>query len=182
MTKLHFTVLATTFVLVLTGCAGMSETQRDTATGAGIGAATGAVIGAIAGGSRGAAIGAGVGAGLGAGGGLHLVAEYAEAEAGDGADQSGMGIAVTQTPDNQLKLNIPNDISFDTGRAEIKPAMRPILDRFAEGLRTNPAATCGSSGIPTARATTPSTTRFRCSAPLRCGTTSWRVASSRIES
>ena len=46
--------------LVLPGCAGMSQTEKDTATGAGIGAAAGAVIGAMTGGhvAKGAAMAA----------------------------------------------------------------------------------------------------------------------------
>ena len=39
----------------LIGCANMNETQKTTATGAGIGAAAGAVIGGLTGGGRGAA-------------------------------------------------------------------------------------------------------------------------------
>jgi outer membrane protein OmpA-like peptidoglycan-associated protein len=50
----------------------------------------------------------------------------------------GSGVQVSQTPDNQLKLNIPSDISFDTGRADIKPDLRPILDQFAAGLSSQP--------------------------------------------
>ena len=42
--------------------------------------------------------------------------------------------------DNQLKLDIPSDISFATGRADIEANFRPVLDRFAEGLRNNPNA------------------------------------------
>lgn len=45
---------------------------------------------------------------------------------------------VTQTPDNQLKLNIPSDLSFDFGQADIKPNLRPILDQFASGLSEQP--------------------------------------------
>jgi uncharacterized membrane protein len=49
--------------VMLAGCAGMSDTQRRTATGAGAGAATGALIGSFsANAGRGALIGAGVGA------------------------------------------------------------------------------------------------------------------------
>lgn len=48
---------------------------------------------------------------------------------------------MTKTEDNRLKLEIPSDISFDTGRADIKPNFRPILDKFASGLVGNPAAT-----------------------------------------
>ena len=51
---------------------------------------------------------------------------------------AGTGVAVTQTTDNQLKLNIPSDISFDTGRANIKPNLQPILDQFAQGLSSQP--------------------------------------------
>jgi outer membrane protein OmpA-like peptidoglycan-associated protein len=53
----------------------------------------------------------------------------------------GTGVAVTQTPNNELKLEIPSDISFDTGKAEIKPAMRPVLDKFAQTLQANPVTT-----------------------------------------
>jgi uncharacterized membrane protein len=50
-------------VLLLAGCAGMTDTQRRTATGAGAGAATGALIGSFsANAGKGALIGAGVGA------------------------------------------------------------------------------------------------------------------------
>lgn len=52
----------------------------------------------------------------------------------------GTGVVVTQTPDNQLKLDIPSDISFQTNRSDIQGNFAPILDRFAEGLRNNPNA------------------------------------------
>jgi outer membrane protein OmpA-like peptidoglycan-associated protein len=52
----------------------------------------------------------------------------------------GTGVQVTQTADNQLKLQIPSDISFDSGRAAIKPNFQPVLDQFANGLRNNPNA------------------------------------------
>ena len=38
--------------LALSGCADMTQTQKDTAKGAGIGAGAGAVVGAIAGGGK----------------------------------------------------------------------------------------------------------------------------------
>ena len=47
---------------------------------------------------------------------------------------------VSRTADNQLKLNIPNDISFDTGSAAIKPQLRSVLDPFANSLRDDPSA------------------------------------------
>ncbi|MEF9948989.1 MAG: OmpA family protein [Comamonas sp.] len=127
--------------LLITGCAntgGMSDTTRRTATGAGVGALGGAAIGAIAGGHAGS--GALIGAGVGALGSYiwskNLEKQKAEMEAAT----QGTGVGVTQTADNQLKLDIPSDISFDTGRSDIKGNFAPILDRFADGLRNNPNA------------------------------------------
>ncbi len=50
----------------------------------------------------------------------------------------GTGVEVTQTNDNRLKLEIPSDISFDSGRADIKPSLRPVLDKLAQGLAQHP--------------------------------------------
>lgn len=125
----------------LSGCANMTETQRATATGAGIGVLAGAAIGAAAGGSRGAGTGAAIGAALGAGGGYLWSQQMQEQKATMEQATRGTGVAVTQTADNQLKLEIPSDISFDTGRYDIKPNMRAVLDRFATSLNQNPVST-----------------------------------------
>lgn len=135
-------IIATAIIaLALSGCANMTETQKDTAKGAGIGAAGGAVLGGIAGKGKGAAIGAAVGAGVGAlAGNVWSKKMQAQKEQMETAT-AGTGVEVTQTEDNRLKLEIPSDISFDTNRADIKPNFRPILDKFAAGLVSNPAAT-----------------------------------------
>ena len=125
-------------IAVLSGCANMSDTQRHTATGAGVGALGGAAIGAIAGGhaGSGALIGAGVGA-LGS----YIWSQHMEKQKQEMQQATaGTGVVVTQTADNQLKLDIPSDISFQTNRADIQGNFAPILDRFAEGLRNNPNA------------------------------------------
>jgi outer membrane protein OmpA-like peptidoglycan-associated protein len=51
---------------------------------------------------------------------------------------AGTGIDVTQTADNRLKLEIPSDVSFDSGRYDIKPSLRPVLDKLAQGLTQHP--------------------------------------------
>lgn len=123
-------VAVTAGALWLAGCAGMTETQRSTAIGAGVGAVAGGVIGH----GRGAVIGAGVGA----------LGGYAWSRYMEGKRQqmqqatAGTGVEVSQTPDNQLKLHIPNDLSFDTNRADLQPRLRPILDQFAQGLGQQP--------------------------------------------
>lgn len=117
-------------VLLLGGCANMSETQKGTAVGAGVGAGVGALVGQ----GRGAAIGAGVGA-LG---GYIWSSQMEKRKAEMERATAGTGVSVSQTADNQLKLDIPSDVSFDTGRADIRPSLRPILDQFASGLRDHP--------------------------------------------
>lgn len=113
------------------GCADMTPAQRSAAIGGGLGALAGVAIGDS---TQSAAIGAGVGA-LG---GYIWSTKMAEKKAAMERATAGTGVAVTQTPDNQLKLNIPSDISFDTGRADIKSNLRPILDQFAQGLNNQP--------------------------------------------
>lgn len=128
----------------LQGCANMSETERTTGTGAAIGAVAGGLIGAAtAGGNRGksAATGAAIGAAIGAGGGYLWSRHMQEQKATMEQATQGTGVNVTQTADNQLKLEIPSDISFDSGRYDIKPNLRPILDRFASTLNQNPVTT-----------------------------------------
>ncbi|MES2188263.1 MAG: OmpA family protein, partial [Pseudomonadota bacterium] len=128
-------------VLLVAGCAdmNMTDTQRRTAIGAGAGAAGGAVLGAVTGGSagKGAVIGAGIGA-LG----TYIWSQNMERQKREmEAATRGTGIAVSQTADNRLKLDIPSDVSFDTGKANVKSNFAPVLDRFAAGLQNNPTAT-----------------------------------------
>lgn len=128
--------------VVLSGCANMSEEQKSgTGKGAAIGAATGAVLGAITGsGTKGAVRGAAVGAAAGALGGYVWSSRMEEQKRQMEASTRGTGVEVTQTADNQLKLNIPSDISFASGRSDIQPKFRQILDDFARGLQGNPNA------------------------------------------
>ena len=125
----------------LVGCANMTETQSDTAKGAGIGAVAGAVIGGVPGGGKGAAAGAATGAAAGAGGGYLWSKHMQEQRAAMETATQGTGVTVSQTSDNQLKLEIPSDISFDSGSYQIKSNLRPILDRFAVTLNQNPLTT-----------------------------------------
>lgn len=124
----------------LGGCANMTETQKGTAKGAAIGAGVGAVVGAVAGKGKGAAIGAVVGAGAGAVAGNVWTKRQEEQKRQMEEATAGTGVAVTQTEDNRLKLDIPSDISFAVGRADIQSNFRTILDTFATSLVNNPAS------------------------------------------
>ena len=125
-------------IITLSSCATMTDTQRGTAQGTASGAGAGAAIGALIGGGKGAAIGAGSGALLGAGAAYFWSQKMEEQKRQMETATAGTGVQVTQTQDNRLKLNIPSDISFDSGRADIKPGFRPILDNFATSLQNNP--------------------------------------------
>ncbi len=133
----------TVLAMTITGCADMSPTQRGTATGAGVGAGLGAILGGTTGGgggnraAKGAVIGGAAGALIG-----NIWSNRMEKQK-QAMEQAtrGTGIQVSQTQDNRLKLDIPADVSFDTGRSDIKSNFRPVLERFASTLQENPAAT-----------------------------------------
>jgi outer membrane protein OmpA-like peptidoglycan-associated protein len=117
------------------GCSSMSERQRGTAQGAGVGAVAGAIIGSATGGSAGRS--AVIGGALGAvAGNLWSKRMEDKREALARASQ-GTGVEVARTADNRLKLNVPSDVSFDTGRADIRPQMRPVLDEIGRNLDAN---------------------------------------------
>ena len=145
MKKVIITLSAITLAMGgLSGCANMTETQRDTGVGAGIGAVTGAIIGrATAGGnkSKSTATGAAVGAAIGAAGGYLWSQNMQKQRAEMEQATAGTGIGISQTSDNQLKVDIPADVSFDVGRHAIKPNMRPVLDRLASTLNQHPVTT-----------------------------------------
>lgn len=133
-------LLATTAaisVLALAGCASteMTDTQRRTATGAVIGTAAGAVISSTTGGKAGtgAIIGGLVGAVAGNLWSRHLDEKQRALEQAT----QGTGVEVARTTDNRIKVSIPADFSFDSGRANIKPQMKPVLDEVARNLQPN---------------------------------------------
>lgn len=143
MKKFIITTLAAASLAVagLSGCANMNETQQGTAKGAGIGAIAGAVIGGVTGGSRGAVAGAALGGAVGAGGGYIWSKRMQDQKAAMEQATVGTGVAVTQTADNRLKLDIPSDISFDVGRSAVKSNFAPVLNHFATSLNQNPVTT-----------------------------------------
>lgn len=143
MNKLTITSItsAALIALTLSGCANMSETQKGTAQGAGIGAVAGALLGAATGGSKGAATGAVLGGAVGAGGGYIWSKKMQDQKIAMEQATAGTGVAVSQTTDNRLKLDIPSDVSFDVGRSAIKSNFAPILNQFATSLNQNPVTT-----------------------------------------
>jgi outer membrane protein OmpA-like peptidoglycan-associated protein len=118
--------------LLLGACANMSERQKGTASGAAIGAVGGAILSSATGGKAGT--GAAVGGVVGAVAGNLWSKRMEDKRQAMEAATRGTGIDVARTTDNQLKVNIPADFSFDVGRAAIKPVMVPVLDKLSQGL------------------------------------------------
>jgi outer membrane protein OmpA-like peptidoglycan-associated protein len=132
--------LAIATSLLLTSCAtytGQTNAPDDpnrTRNGALIGAAIGAVAGLLSGDDaterrQRALVGAGVG-GL-AGGAIGAYQDRQEAELR--RRTAGTGIDVTRDGD-VIKLNLPDGVTFDFGKANLKPQFYPALDQVASTM------------------------------------------------
>jgi outer membrane protein OmpA-like peptidoglycan-associated protein len=114
--------------LWLVGCTTMDPYTREEKTssatkGAVIGAAAGAVVGAIAKDGKGAVVGATVGALAGGGIGHYMDRQEAELR----RELEGTGVSVTREG-NQIRLNMPGNVTFDTDQTNIRPEFQPVLD------------------------------------------------------
>lgn len=125
--------------MILAGCATTGSTTGssnagNTAAKAGIGALAGAALGAAiskaTGGEeteRDAAIGAAIGAGIGA----YMSRQEAKLK----EQTAGTGIEVTRDPvTNNINLTIPEAITFNVGKYDIKPNSYNTLNRVASTL------------------------------------------------
>lgn len=110
---------------------GESQISR-TALGAGIAAAAGAGIGALANKknrAKGAAIGAGIGALAGGAVGAYMDVQDAKLR----KQLASTGVSVTRSG-NDIILNMPGDITFKTGSADLSPQFFSTLDSVAAVL------------------------------------------------
>ncbi len=125
--------------VLLTGCTTTNpytgERQASkTAKGAGIGAVAGAVAGLLTGDDsrerrKRALIGAGVGALAGGGVGQYMDRQEAKLR----AELQGSGVSVTRVGDN-LTLNMPGNITFQTDSADLRPDFFNVLNSVAKVL------------------------------------------------
>lgn len=128
--------IAVCTMLAVPGCktidafTGEEKTSRAT-TGAAIGAGIGAVLGIATSDNkkdrkRRALIGAGIGALAGG-----AVGSYMDKQEEELREQlAATGVSVTRDGDN-LILNMPGNITFDTGKANLKPDFEKVLDGVA---------------------------------------------------
>ena len=138
--------IAASAAALLAGCAAdgtMTNTGKNSAIGAVIGAGLGTVVGNQVGDrdNRTRATGAAVGAALGAAGGYLWSQRMEQQKQAMQQVTAGTPVQVSQTADNRLKINIPADAGFATNSAVLNANMYPILQRLAQTLNQNPAAT-----------------------------------------
>ncbi|MDO5652778.1 MAG: OmpA family protein [Brachymonas sp.] len=139
--------IVSTAAALMAGCAAPQTTGQGVGAGAAIGALAGAAIGQAAGkDTKSTLIGAAAGAALGAGGGYVWSTRMQQQKVAMEQVAQGTPVQVVQTTDNRLRINIPADASFAVGSAVLNPNMYPILDRLAQTLLQNPAATVAITG------------------------------------
>ena len=107
-----------------------------------IGAGTGAVLGGVAGAvldkkhrGRGAAVGAAAGAAVGGGVGYLFDRQEDEFRAALAQQASMHQAEVERLRDDLLKITIQNEVMFDFGKADLKPAFDGTIDKLAEVLK-----------------------------------------------
>lgn len=124
--------------LAISGCTTNPYTGESEAGKAGIGAGIGAVVGAGIGAlssskkdrGKGALIGAAAGAVLGGGAGYYMDVQEAKLR----EKMAGTGVSVTRQGD-QIILNMPNNVTFDSSSSTLKPAGANTLTGVAMVLK-----------------------------------------------
>jgi outer membrane protein OmpA-like peptidoglycan-associated protein len=122
------TIAACAAGLLLLGCAGNETGLSKTQTGAIIGGLAGAAAGAATGdhGAKRILIGGAIGAAAGGGIGYYMDKQEEELN----KELKGSGVDVQRQGDT-INLNMPGGITFDTGKANIKPNFNAVLDDIA---------------------------------------------------
>lgn len=135
------TILLTSLCLAMgvSGCTTINpysgeEQTSNAVKGGAIGAATGALVGALSSSKKdrgkGALIGAASGAALGGGIGYYMDVQEAKLR----QKMKGTGVSVTRSGD-QIILNMPNNVTFDSNASQLKPAGANTLSGVAMVLK-----------------------------------------------
>jgi len=146
MRKTRKTILPTitaVCLLIATGCATTPNDQNQKAKqGAAAGALLGAVAGAIVGyqgdhsggALKGALIGGAGGAALGAGVGHYMDKQQAEFERQLADERAAHQVEVERLKNENLKITMSSEVSFDFDSSAIKPAFEPTLNKVSDIL------------------------------------------------
>lgn len=131
---LRQSLIAFSVAVTLAGCAA-SDPHRRAKTGAAIGAVAGAVLGHQIDDEEGKFLGAAVGAMTGAVVGDYMDKQERAFEETLAEEQRQNEIEIERMKDETLKLSLSNEISFDFGSADIKPAFEPTLAKLTDVLK-----------------------------------------------
>lgn len=139
MTAHRILITALAAAITVTGCTTINpytgEEQTSSAVkGGAIGAATGALVGVLSSSKKdrgkGALIGAASGAALGGGIGYYMDVQEAKLR----QKMKGTGVTVSRDGD-QIVLNMPNNVTFDSNSSQLKPAGAQTLNGVAMVLK-----------------------------------------------
>lgn len=133
------TLIATAALIALGGCAQnpFYGENAQTAKGAAIGAGAGAILGNVVAGKGDRAKGGLIGAAIGATVGGLVGRQMDQQEAQLRQQMAGTGVEVQRQGDT-IRLQAPENITFDSGRADIRPQFRPVLTQLAGSIRQYP--------------------------------------------
>ena len=127
--------------IALAGCATTGTgTQEKTKQGAGVGALIGAVAGAVighqadrtGGALKGALLGAAGGAAIGAGAGAYMDKQQEEFERQLEEERASHQIEIERLKNENLKITMVSEASFDFDSADINPAFEPALNKVGD--------------------------------------------------
>jgi outer membrane protein OmpA-like peptidoglycan-associated protein len=139
-----------TVALIATGCAtDPNDRNASTKNTASIGALFGAVAGAYighkkdptGGALRGALAGAAAGGALGAGTGAYMDKQQADFNKELAAEQRANQIEVERLQNENLKITMNSEVSFNSGSSQLKPLFGSTLNKVANILNKYPQST-----------------------------------------
>ncbi|MGB1582054.1 MAG: OmpA family protein [Nevskiales bacterium] len=133
MRKILIAATITTTVMVA-GCA-TDDPNKRSKIGAAIGAVVGGVIGHQADDGKGKYIGAVVGAIGGAAVGNYMDKQHAELQKRLAEEAARKELYITELPGNALKIGLASEVSFDTGKHDIKPGAYATYTKIANVLK-----------------------------------------------
>jgi outer membrane protein OmpA-like peptidoglycan-associated protein len=123
--------LAAAIAATTAGCATQNDPNQRAKVGAVAGAVAGAVIGHQIDSGSGRWVGAAIGALAGGGVGHYMDNQQREFEESLRREREANQLEIERLRDETLKLTLDSEVSFDFGKADIKPAFRPSLDKLA---------------------------------------------------
>ncbi len=124
------TAIACAIAVGVSGCATQNDPHQRAKVGAAVGAVAGAVLGHQLDGKSGRWVGAAVGALAGGGVGHYMDNQQQEFESSLQQERDANQLEIERMRDDTLKLTVDSEVSFDFGKADIKPTFRPSLDKL----------------------------------------------------